>query len=423
MSDSTLYIYTGLLLLCVVIFAFFNSAETAYISLERYRLQNMLSNKVRGASQLAKLLEKPERLLSTVLTGQNLAATAAASLGTILAVSAWGDEQGAFFATLIMTVVLLVFGEATPKTFAVRNRERIALLLVSPMRFIAWLFTPVVAVLSWISNLFTRLLGGKVEHTALVRPEDIESMIAVGRREGTVEKAEAKLLANVFDFGDRPVREVLVPRPEVISVPKGATLAEFLSIYEENSMSRFPVYEDSMDNVIGILSIKDVLMALARDGINKDSSIDELIRPAYFAPETKSISELFHEMRDKNYRMSVIIDEYGGTAGVVSLSGLMEEIVGPLGDELSAAERDYEHINEYTFQVDGGMRIEEVNTELGLALPEGEYATIAGFVLHLLGHFPKQGQQLKYKNLKIVVTKMKGMKVEEVLIAKEKDIK
>jgi putative hemolysin len=423
MSDSTLYIYTGLLLFCVVIFAFFNSAETAYISLERYRLQNMLSNKVKGASQLAKLLEKPERLLSTVLTGQNLAATAAASLGTILAVSAWGDEQGAFFATLIMTVVLLIFGEATPKTFAVRNRERIALLLVSPMRFIAWLFTPVVAVLSWVSNLFTRLLGGKTEHTALVRPEDIESMIAVGRKEGTVEKAEAKLLANVFDFGDRPVREVLVPRPEVVSVPKGATLAEFLSIYAENSMSRFPVYEDSMDNVIGILSIKDVLMALAKDSINKDSSIDELIRPAYFAPETKSISELFHEMRDKNYRMSVIIDEYGGTAGVVSLSGLMEEIVGPVGDELSAAERDYEHINEYTFQVDGGMRIEEVNTELGLALPEGDYSTIAGFVLHLLGHFPKQGQQLKYKNLKIVVTKMKGMKIEEVLIAKEKGVK
>ena len=175
-----------------------------------------------------------------------------------------------------------------------------------------------------------------------------------------------------------------------------------------------------MDNVVGILSIKDVLMALAKGTITNDSSIDELIRPAYFAPETKRISELFAEMREKNYRMSIIVDEYGGTAGIVSLSRLMEEIVGPVGDELAAAEKEYETINEYTFQVDGSMRIEEANQELGLELPEGDYETVAGFVLHLLGHIPKQGQQLKYKGLKIVITKMKGFKIEEILLTKEK---
>ncbi len=273
MSDPGFYVKLGLLLLCVVAYAFFNSAETAYISLERYRLQNMVSNKVKGANHVARMLEKPERLLSTVLMGQNLAATAAASLGTILAISAWGDEQGALFATLIMTFVLLVFGEATPKMFAVRNRENLSLLLIGPIRFIAWAFMPIVAVLSWISNLFSMILGGKTEPAPLVRQEDIEGMIAVGRMEGTVEKSEAKLLTNVLDFGDRPVREVLVPRPEVISVPKGATLAEFLAIYAENPMSRFPVYEDSMDNVIGILSIKDVLMALAKGTVGKGDAI------------------------------------------------------------------------------------------------------------------------------------------------------
>jgi putative hemolysin len=185
-------------------------------------------------------------------------------------------------------------------------------------------------------------------------------------------------------------------------------------------MSRFPVYEENMDNVVGILSIKDVLMALGKGTITSDSPIDELIRPAYFAPETKRISELFTEMRDKNYRMSIIVDEYGGTAGIVSLSRLMEEIVGPVGDELAAAEKEYETINEYTFQVDGSMRIEEANQELGLELPEGDYETVAGFVLHLLGRIPKQGQQLKYKDLKIVITKMKGLKIEEILLTKGK---
>jgi putative hemolysin len=365
------------------------------------------------------MLEKPERLLSTILTGQNLVSTAAAALGTALAISLWGEGQGVVWATVILTGILLVFGEATPKTLAVHHREKLSLAISRPVEFLSWLFSPIVAVLSGVAGFFTRLLGSKPLPGTLVRPEDIENMIDVGHREGTVEKAEAKLLSNVFDFGDRPVREVIVPRREVISVPKEAKLAEFLSVYAKNPMSRFPVYDENMDNVVGILSIKDILMAFAKDGITADSPIEELIRPAYFAPETKKISDLFHEMRDKNYRMSIIIDEYGGTAGIVSLSRLMEEIVGPVGDEYSAAEREFEPINENTFQIDGGMRIDEINEELHLNLPSGDYETIAGFVLNLLGRFPKRGQQLRYENLKLVVTKMKGMKVEEVLISRE----
>jgi putative hemolysin len=175
-----------------------------------------------------------------------------------------------------------------------------------------------------------------------------------------------------------------------------------------------------MDNVVGILSIKDVLMALAKETLTRDGPIDDLIRPAYFTPETKRIGELFREMSENNYRMSVVVDEYGGTAGIVSLSRLMEEIVGPVGDELAAAEKEYETIDENTFQVDGGMRIEEANEELGLELPEGDYETVAGLVLHLLGHIPKQGQQLKYQGVKMVITKMKGLKIEEILLVKEK---
>ena len=418
MPTETLYLV--ILFICLVLSAFFSGSETAFISLERFRVQHLVETKVRGAKQVAKMIERPERFLSTILLGNNLVNTAAAALGTILAVSIWGQEKGVIIATLGVAVVLLIFAETMPKTLANRHAEKLSLMLVKPIEIISWLFTPFVVVLSWISFGLTRLVGGTPVPRSLVSEEEIRTMIRVGHREGTVEEAEAEMLHKVFEFGDRPVGEVIVPRPEVVSVEKGTTLADFLAIYAESPMSRFPVYEENMDNVVGILSIKDVLMATAKGTVNSEGTIDELIRPAYFTPETKRISELFTEMRDKNYRMCVVVDEYGGTAGVVSLSRLMEEIVGPVGDELAAAEKEYEVVDEYTFQIDGGMRIEEANEELGLSLPEGDYETVAGFVLGLLGRIPKQGQQLRYRDLKIVVTKMRGLKIEEVLVTKEK---
>ena len=255
---------------------------------------------------------------------------------------------------------------------------------------------------------------------SLVSEAEIRTMISVGHKEGTVEKEEAEMLRNVFDFGNRPVREAIVPRTEVVWVEKGTKLADFFNIYAESPLSRFPVYEENMDNVVGILSVKDVLMALAKGAVTNDSTIDGLIRPAYFTPEIKRISEVFAEMREKNYRMAVVVDEYGGTAGIVSLSRLVEEVVGPVGDEFAEAEKEYEAIDEHTFQVDGGMRIEEANEEMGLELPEGDYETVAGFVLHLLGHIPRQGERLRYKGLKLVITRMRGMKIEEILLTKEK---
>lgn len=420
MSREVIYLF--LLIGSILCYTFFNVAEAALISLERYRLQTMVDEKVKGAENVARLLEKPERLLSALLTGQSLLSTAAVSLGTVLAVSLWGEGQGVVWATVILSVTLLVFSEVTPKTIAVHYRERLALSLWRPVKFLFWLFTPVVAVLGWVANSSIRILGSDPQPGALVSQEDIESMIAAGHRAGTVEKSEVQLLSNVFDFNERPVKEILVPRPEVICVPREAVLADVLAIYARNPVSRFPVYEENMDNVVGILSIKDILMSLAKEGFTPETSIEELIRPAYFAPDNKHIGDLFQEMRDKNFRMSVIVDEYGGTAGVVSLSRLMEEVVGPVGDEFAAAEKEFESINENTFQVDGGMHISEINAELGLELPEGDYETIAGFILQFLGRFPKRGQQIKHGDLKMVVTKMKGLKIEEVLITKEKTV-
>ena len=419
MATETQVLYLVLLLLFLLISAFFSSSETAFMSLQRFRLQHMVDTKVKGADRVARLVKRPEKLLSTILLGNNFVNVGAAALATVLAVDLWGD-QGVLFATIGLTIVLLVFSETTPKTLATHHAEKLSIIYARPIQAIAWLFTPFVFVLSWIASLFSRAVGATPPPRSLVSEEEIRSMITVGHKEGTMEEDEAEMLHNVFEFGDRPVSEAIVPRPEVIGVEKGTTLADFLAVYAESPISRFPVYEENMDNVVGIISVKDVLMAIAKGTLSQQDAIDDLIRPAYFAPETKPIGKLFTEMRDKNYRMSVIIDEYGGTAGIVSLSRLMEEIVGPIGDELTEAEKDYETINEYTFQVDGGMRIEEANEELDLNLPEGDYETVAGFILHLLGHIPRQGQQLRYKDLKLVVTKMRGRKIDEILITKEK---
>ena len=413
-------LYVVLLFVCLLLSAFFSGSETAFISLQRFRLEHMVNTEVVGAKRVALMLKHPEKLLSTILLGNNFVNTAAAALGTAVALSLW-PEQGVIIATVVVTILLLVFSETTPKTLATRHAERISLLSSRPIGVIAWLLTPFVLALSWIASGIARIFGGESLHRSLVGEEEIRTMISVGHKEGTVEEDEAEMLHKVFDFGNRPVRDAIIPRTEVVWVEKGTKLGDFLGVYSGSPLSRFPVYEDNTDNVVGILSVKDVLMSLAKGTMNNESVIDELIRPAYFTPESKRISELFAEMRDKNYRMAVAVDEYGGTAGIVSLSRLVEEIVGPVGDEFAEAEKEYEAIDEYTFQIDGGMHIEEANEEMGLQLPEGEYETVAGFVLYLLGHIPKQGQKLKYKGLRIVITEMRGLKIEKIRVTKEKN--
>ncbi|MFC1967588.1 HlyC/CorC family transporter [Chloroflexota bacterium] len=416
-GNETLYLV--LVAACVVLSAFFCSSETAFTSLQRFKLEHLISNKVKGASRVARMIERPEKLLSVVLLGTNLVNSAAAALATALAVHFWGDH-GIIYATVGVTVILLIFAETTPKTLAAQHAEKLSIAFSYPLQLVSWVFTPFVFVLSWTASSLARIIGGEAAPRSLASPEEIRTMISLGHKEGTVEENEAKLLHKVFDFGDSPAYEVMVPRPEVVAIAQGSRVADFLALYAESPLSRFPVYAENMDNVVGILSVKDVLMALAKSNVTNGDTIDDLMRPAYFAPETKHIDELFVEMRDKNFRMCVVVDEYGGTAGVVSLSRLVEEIVGEVGDELAGVEKDFEIINEYTFQIDGSMRIEEANQEMELDLPEGDYETVAGFILSLLGHIPKLDEQLRYKGLKMVVTEMRGLKIENIRLTNER---
>ena len=417
MFDSTSLLYFVLLIICVGASAFFSSAETAFVSLPKTRLTFMVSKGVGGAERVAHIMEQPERLLATVLLCNNFVNVAAAALGTTLAVSIWEGDVGVLIATIVVTIVLLVFAEVTPKTVAMRHPERLALVYVYPLIAITKVVYPLAAALSWIGS---GLAGGKARVSKeLVSEEEIRSMITVGREEGTVEEAEAEMLHKVFEFGDRSVREVMTPRPEVAWVEEGTTLADFLDTYAESPHTRFPVYRDNIDDVVGILSIKDVLMAQAKTSLSQDSAIGPLVRPIEFVPETKPIGQLFGEMRSRGYNMAVVVDEFGVTSGIATMEQLAGEIVGHLGDELLGDVKDFTFIDEQTIQVDGSMRVEDANEELGLGLPEGEYDTVAGFVLSLLGYIPKEGEQLKYNGLKLVITEMRGLKVEKILVTKE----
>jgi len=417
-------LYLVLLVVCLLLSAFFSSSEIAFFFLQRVKVEHLVSTNVKGAARVARMIRRPERLLSIILLGNNLVNTGAAALATALAVSiwqkqGWQEEIGVLIATIGLTIILLIFCETIPKTIATRYAERMSMLFARPIQVLLWVLLPFVVALSWMASGFSRMVGGTPVPRSLASEEEIRHMISVGHKEGTVEEGEARMLHKVFDFGDRRVSEIMVPRPEVVAIEQGSKVADFLALYAEFPRSRFPVFNENMDNVVGILAIKDVLMAQAKGTINRQSTVDELIRPAYFTPETKLINELFGEMRDSNRRMAVVVDEFGGTAGIVMLSRLVEEIVGEVGDELAAVEKDYEAINAYTFEIDGGMRIEEANEEMGLELPEGEYETVAGLVLNILRRIPKLNEQLRYKDMKMVVTEMRGVKIEKILLTKE----
>lgn len=363
--------------------------------------------------------EKPERFLSTVLLGNNLVNVAAATLGTILAVSVFGLPWGPVIATVGVTALLLVFGEVIPKTLAVHHPQRLSLTYIYPVKAVQYALFPFVLALGRIGIGFTRIVSEPEQGKKLVSEGEIRSVINVGESEGVVEQDEAEMLHKVFEFTDRPANKIMVPRTEISWVPQGMTIGEFLDMFEATPYSRFPVYKDNTDNVVGVLFAKDVLKRMRNREVDDTMPIDELVRSAHYVPETKRLGDLLAEMRDLGYHTVMVVDEFGGVTGMVTLGQLMEEIVGDIRDELTGEEKDFVVTGHNVYEVDGSFRLEEANEELGLNLPTGEYETVAGFILSRLGRIPRRGEQLKYQDLQFTITEMRGMKIEKVMVNKE----
>lgn len=406
-------------LFCIVLSGFFSSAESAFISIPRLRLHYLQDSGVKGARGLARVLDRPERFLATVLLGNNLVNIGAATLGTVMAVTAFGVPWGPVIATVAVTGIVLIFGELLPKTVAVHHAERLALSYVYPIRAFELALYPFVALLDRIGLGFRRMVTDAEEKRTLVSQGELRSAIDVGESEGLVEEGQAEMLHKVLEFANRSVSKVMVPRTEIAWVQEGSTLSEFFAIYADRPYSRFPVYRETTDNVIGILSTKDVLMRLTTTCEPDSVLVEELMRPAFFVPDGKVLGKLLSEMRDLGHHVALVVDEYGGVAGMVTLGLLTEEVVGDIKDELGNEDEDFVETGMNTYQLDGGYRVEDANEELELGLPIGDYETVAGFILAYAGRIPREGEQLKYSDLKFVIAEMRGMKIEKIVVTKD----
>jgi putative hemolysin len=403
----------------------FAMAEIAVVSSRKIRLQQNAESGQAGADAALRLAQEPTRFLSTVQIGISLVgivagyfggARLAARISDLLVDAgvseAISDPVSVVGVLLAITYLSLVFGEIVPKRIGLHRPERIASRVATPMRLLSRAAAPFVALLTVSANSVLRILNLRGEEEAALSEEEIRLMIGMSADSGHVAEEEAELLERVFHFGDRQVHEVMTPRTETIWLEAGMSIDDFYRTYSATPHSRFPVFEGNPDTVVGILGIKDVLTGLAADRIEGSSPIGPLLRTPFFVPETKAIGELFREMQVKGVQMAVAVDEFGGTAGIVTLEQLLEEMVGPMHDELRPAEAEIQPIDDRTIRLDGGLSIDEARDELEIEIPEGPYDTIAGFVLSQLGHIPAPGEQVAFDGYRLTVEEMRGPKIE-----------
>ena len=405
-----------LFFVCLFLSAFFSSSETAFIAFPRPRLLQLVNDGNSRATLVSRLIGHPERLLATVLLSNNLTNTAAAALGTALAINLIHNATIAVLvSTFGVTVLLLVFSETLPKTVAWKRSETVAMTFARPLALVQWVLSPAVHLLQLVTLVFTKLIGisGSAPRDS---EQEIRTLITVGAQEGDVEQSEAELLEKVFRFGDQRVMEVMTPRPEIIWIREGTPLKEFLSTYCQYRHTRFPVYRDTPEDVIGLISIKDLLQRMGEDNLGPDDSVtsNALLRTALVVPETKPVRETFAEMQESGQGMVLTIDEFGGIAGLVTLEQLLEIIVGDVTEEGEPAGSGFSLVRDNVYRVDGGMSIGEVNGELGLTLPEGQYNTLAGFMLEKLGRVPEAGDWVGHEGLVLTVYEMDGVRIAQI---------
>ena len=416
MLDDAGTLSLALLGALLVLSAFFSGSEAALLAVQRVRIQALANGGSAAAARVVRMTEHPERLLPPILLGNNLVNTAAAAIATTIAIALLRDEgQAVLVATAAVTVVLLVFGETIPKTVAARNPERAAIIVSLPMRLVSLLLLPASYLLQTVSSGVAKIVGDKPR--SVVTEEEIKTMISLGRAAGEVEQGEEEMIRRVFEAGDRRVREVMTPRPEIVWVEEGATTADFLRLYAEHPHTRFPVRSAATGDVAGMLSVKDVMRSLAA-GAPPDTPVTGALREAHFVPETKLARDLLAEMQAMRQQTAIVADEFGDVAGLVTLRRLVEGIVGSTsGADEPQEEEEVVAVGAGAFEVDAGLSIAEANERLGLRLPTGEYDTIAGLVMEALGRVPEVGASATVGGRVIRVAEMRGVRIERVLIS------
>ena len=418
-----LSVQIGLLIVSFLGVAFFTSAESALIAVNKIRVRFLVEQGNSAAKVVDRVLSQHEKFFATILLSQNAFTIFATAVGTALATEALqGSAYAALLTTVIMTVVISIFGEITPKTLAATYSERWSLIAARPVGWTMWSCTPFIYLFTAAPKIIYKALGTEQNgwQTSLSEGE-LRMMIDLSREQGTVESGEAERLNRVFHFRDRRLSEIMTPRTEIVWIERGTTLEQFLELYAEHSHTRFPVFEGSQETVVGVLSNKEVLIAQSRGQIGPGDSVTETMRDVDFIPETVTVSDAFDAMREKRLSMMLVTNEYGGIAGLVTLKQLTGVIVGTLVDDDPPSQEAFSEIVELEdggYSLDGGVTIIEINERLeasGIALPEGEYKTIAGLILHEReGEIPEVFDTVRTAGLDLTVTDMAGARINQV---------
>lgn len=407
-SDVTQLI---ILIILLILSAFFSSAETALTTVNKIRIRSLADEGNKRAKSVLKVTDDSGKMLSAILIGNNIVNLSAASLTTSLAYSFGGSMVA--IASGILTVLILLFGEITPKTTATIHSEKMSLLYAPVIHFFMKVMTPFIFVINGLSTVVLLLLrvDAKAKNTAMTETE-LRTIVEVSHEDGVIESDEREMINNVFDLGDARAKDVMVPRVHVTFADINSTYTELIEIFREDKFTRLPIFEDTTDNVVGTINMKDLLLY----DNTKEFNIRDILREAYFTYEYKSISELLVEMRQASFNIAIVLDEYGETAGLITLEDILEEIVGEIHDEYDENEEDFiQEISDREYIVEGSINLDDLNDRLELNLSSEEYDSLGGFIIEYLDRLPEKGDSITTEEgIRMVVETLDKNRIESV---------
>ncbi len=414
MGFSVVMIEGIILLILLILSGFFSGSETALMSVNKLEIRHLKQEGNKKAAVVDKLLSSPDKLLVTILVGNNLVNIAASSIATALATDMFGNK-GVGLAIGTVTLFVLIFGEITPKSFANKEAERFSMGVAPYIELFSFILAPIIKGLTWVTSFVMKRIGSNSKGVKpFISEEEIIRFLTVGEQEGIIETDEKQMINSIFEFDDIIVKEIMVPRIHMSCIEINDQLDELIDLIINLGFSRIPVYNDTVDNIVGVVYAKDLLPLLKKDDYGVD--IQKIMRPAYYIPETKKIDNLLSEFRKEKIHMAIILDEYGGTSGLVTIEDLLEEIVGDIQDEYDEEENWIKIIDEHEIVIDGRVDIDEINELLNINLPEEDYETISGFILSMLGYVPDDGEAIEFENLHITVEKVIRRRISKVRI-------
>ncbi|KAK2334584.1 hemolysin [Clostridioides difficile] len=394
--------------------AFFSASETALMSLSKIRIRYMQDEGVKGAKLVSSLIENPNKLLSSILVGNNVVNIAATSISTSLFIGLMG-EKGVALATAVMTVLVLIFGEITPKTIAANNSEKVSLLVSKPIKAIIFILRPIVWIFNIITNIIFKLFGITNKGAkSFITEEELKTMVNVSHEEGVLEMEEREIINNVFEFGDMQAKNAMVQRIDMVAIDMEDSYDEIIQVFKTEKLSRMPVYEETIDDIVGILNIKDIIF-LSDEEI-ESFDIKNYMRDPFFTYEFKKITQLLEEMKLEKSQMAIVVDEYGGTSGLLTIEDLVEVIVGDIEDEYDEEEDEIQVIKEDEYIVDGSTKIGDVNELIGVNLESEEFDSIGGFIIGHLSRLPEENEVIEVDNIRFCIESIEKNRIKKIRI-------